>query len=447
MPQNETLRTFLIKTTSGTFVLNVLFMGVGFLTTVLLARALGTVEYGVYNYVMTWVELLLIMGQLGLPRIITRNISIYQASKEWSLLKGTLRYASLASGGTSLILVVIAGVIVWIINRPEAGGVEQSGVLLAFWIGLLLIPGRSIGTINEATLQGLHHIVYSQIPNNVVRPLLFVGFVGVLYLLFPAQTSAPLVIALHVAATGLTLLYSIYTVRKMFPALARQAAPIYRIPEWSYSALPLLLSSGLRVLNARFSILVMGSTVGAEAISFFSVATLFATLISLPLVAANTAVAPSIANLYAGNDLKRLQAVLLRSVRITFWVAVAIAVMIILFHGPLLAIYGKEYKQAGGTLMILSIAQLVSVGCGSVGFLLTMTGHEWDTLRILAGSLVINVILNVLLIPTWGIEGAAIANASSTIAWNLTSVWVAWRRLSIHTTVLGVITSGQPPVR
>ena len=66
-----------------------------------------------------------------------------------------------------------------------------------------------------------------------------------------------------------------------------------------------------------------------------------------------------------------------------------------------------------------------------------MTGHERDTATGVGIAAAVNVTLNVLLIPLWGIEGAAIATAISLMTWNiLLAVWV-YRRLGIYTTAAG----------
>ncbi|MDJ0571261.1 MAG: polysaccharide biosynthesis C-terminal domain-containing protein, partial [Pleurocapsa sp. MO_192.B19] len=54
---------------------------------------------------------------------------------------------------------------------------------------------------------------------------------------------------------------------------------------------------------------------------------------------------------------------------------------------------------------------MVNVSTGSVGLLLNMTGNESYTLISRVSSTVLNVVLNALLIPRWGLEGAAIATA------------------------------------
>ena len=74
---------------------------------------------------------------------------------------------------------------------------------------------------------------------------------------------------------------------------------------------------------------------------------------------------------------------------------------------------------------------------GPVGLLLNMTGHERETAKGVAISAVLNMVLNFLLIPRWGITGAAVATTVSMIAWNLLLAWQVNTKLTIQPTIFG----------
>lgn len=75
--------------------------------------------------------------------------------------------------------------------------------------------------------------------------------------------------------------------------------------------------------------------------------------------------------------------------------------------------------------------------CGSVGFLMTMTGHEREAARVVAGAALANVALNAALVPPFGLSGAAVATAVSLVGWNAVLLTRARTRLGIVPTVLG----------
>ena len=99
----------------------------------------------------------------------------------------------------------------------------------------------------------------------------------------------------------------------------------------------------------------------------------------------------------------------------------------------LLSFFGTEFLIAKNTLLILLIGQIVNAMSGSVGFILQMTGREKVYQNILLLTLVINITLNIILIPKFGIEGAAIASAFSLLLWNLCSVFYIYRKYNVLT--------------
>jgi O-antigen/teichoic acid export membrane protein len=105
----------------------------------------------------------------------------------------------------------------------------------------------------------------------------------------------------------------------------------------------------------------------------------------------------------------------------------------------LLLLYGPTFTQGQTALIILGIGQFYNVLAGPVGWLLLMTGNERDTVTSLVASVTVNAVLNLGLTPHMGLEGAAIASASSIITWNTLMAFFVYKRLGVHSTVLGRI--------
>jgi O-antigen/teichoic acid export membrane protein len=69
-----------------------------------------------------------------------------------------------------------------------------------------------------------------------------------------------------------------------------------------------------------------------------------------------------------------------------------------------------------------------------------MTGHERDSAAGLGVGAASNILLNLLLVPRWGIEGAAVAYAGSMILWNVLLAVLLYRKVGLHSTPLGTLT-------
>jgi O-antigen/teichoic acid export membrane protein len=87
--------------------------------------------------------------------------------------------------------------------------------------------------------------------------------------------------------------------------------------------------------------------------------------------------------------------------------------------------FGHDFEAAWPILIIGTCGQLVNCGVGSVGYLLLMSGNQRRLVRIQAVMAAVMVLLSFLLVPRWGVLGAAVAAAvtnAGTNAWNLVEV-------------------------
>ena len=102
-----------------------------------------------------------------------------------------------------------------------------------------------------------------------------------------------------------------------------------------------------------------------------------------------------------------------------------------IFPERIMALFGPGFASGGRALAILATGQFVNVLTGSVGELLLMSGHEKSLRRCLIAATGISVALHTALVPRFGVEGAAAANALTLAALNLGALGCVRRRLSI----------------
>ena len=110
---------------------------------------------------------------------------------------------------------------------------------------------------------------------------------------------------------------------------------------------------------------------------------------------------------------------------------VPVAAGLILFGRRFLLLFGPQYTSGQTALVLLSLGQLVNIVAGPVAGLLTMTGHERDVVMGVGLGTGANLALSLILIPLWGINGAACAAAASLILWNVFLVRRVRRRLAL----------------
>ncbi len=419
---------------SGTFGLKIVSTGLSFIIGLLLARLLGTTGYGAYAYAMTWVGLLAVPGALGLDRLLVREVAIYETKSEWCLMKGLLRWANqmvlIVSAGLALLAALIGCVFV---------SHQDSLMLVSFWVALVSLPLITLIRVRQAVLRGFNRAIAGQLPEMLIQPILFICFIGAAYVFFGRGLTAPWILGINIVATGIAFIVGAMVLLKTLPTPIRETCPSYKIREWIQSALPLMLLTGIQIINARIDIIMLGAIKGPKEAGIYSVANRGAEFITFILLAVNTSLAPTVASLYAAGNMKKLQDVVTKSTRIILVFSLPTSLVLIIFGHWFLLLFGEAFTQGRTTLAILSVGQLANASMGSVGLLLVMTRHERNAAIGMGISAVLNIIMNAMLIPKWSMTGAATAAASSMIIWNILLAVLVYKTIGIHSTALGII--------
>jgi O-antigen/teichoic acid export membrane protein len=433
MGDRGSLRTDLIWGASGLFALNVANKLLGLATGVLLARALGVSGFGIYAYAFALLELLTVPTALGLPTLVMRNVAVYSAQKDWGHLRGLLVRANQAVLGMSLLLMLLAGGTTWLL----ADWFQNPQALTTFWLALVLLPFFGLTALRGACLRGLHRVVLGRIPELLVRPILFLALVGAVWIRGERLTPE-LALGLQLLAVGCAFFLGAVWLLRCLPRAVKGTAPAYETRAWAGSALPFLFIGGLGLINSHTALIMLGWFGTAADVGVYRVASIGAGLVVLTFAAACGALAPSVARLYAEGDTARLQRVITLSARAILLSSLPVALALVFLGRWILSgVFGLEYAVGAMALAILAFGQLVNAGTGLATLVLNMTGHQRDTAKVVALSALVNVALNALFIPLWGIEGAALASALSMIMWNILLAVLAHRRLGLHATALG----------
>jgi len=430
--RQDTLRAHLVRGASGTFALKIASTGLVFITSLVLARILWAKGYGAYIYAISWVYLLSVPAVMGLATLLTREVARYKAQKDWGLIRGILRWSDQVVLIVSLGLMFLATGVVWLL-----GGHLEPQIAISLWIAMLILPFLAFVSLRQGAMQGLGYVIAAQLPQMLVLPILFLILVGGLHFAF--DLNASLVVGMRALAAMIAFLIGAGLLKKHLPSSVKEALSDYHTRDWLRSMLPFLFVSTAGTINEQISIIMVGSMLGSEATGIFDVARRGAMLVSFILMAVNMPLAPIIARFYARGEKERLQRVVTKSARVALFGSLPIALGLIIFGRWVLLIFGREFMGGSAVLAILCSGQLVNVGMGSVGLLLNMTGHERDTARGIGIAAAVNMALNVILIPLWGIEGAAIATATSLIIWNIILLMRVREKLGLNSTALGKI--------
>lgn len=389
---------------------NALQLGVA----ILLARILAPSGYGRYAFAMSLVGIVGLFVMLGLPGLLTREVAVGEARGEWSLVRGLVRRANQAML-IALAVVVPAGVallLVW----PHI--TWDFRLTLAFAFGFLAI--NAFVQLRSAEIMGLRHVIAGQVGTLCVQPGLLLAAVLVLVFAAGVPLTAARALFLAAAAALAVLVLNTLLVHRFRPAGLHAARPVYQTRYWLRSAIPFAMLSGLFLFNSQTDLVMLGFLTHSSEVGLYRVAASGAMLVPIVLVAVNPVLGPTLARLYALEDYAKLRRVVRAGALLSLLGAAPALIIYIALGKPILhVVFGADYVAAWVPLVILAGGQFVNAAMGPVGLVLNMTGHERDTVWVMAASALLNVALNGALIPFFGMTGAATATAASLVFWNL----------------------------
>jgi O-antigen/teichoic acid export membrane protein len=402
-----------------------------FVLVLLLARFLGTEGYGLYALAFAWSSFLLVPAVLGLDRFLVRGIAVYDVQEKWSLMRGLLRRTNqlVVLTSTTIAMCGVFVAAIWL----------SSSFRSPFAIAMLLVPLTALTLLRQGAMQALGRVVSGQLPEYLIRPLLIIA--GVLALEFLGGNLLTPATALGANVVGVAIAFVIGAVmlKRALPAVLHSVVPEFDTRVWLRASLPIMLITGVWLANGYAATLVVGALDGPRAAGVYNVSQKGAELIVVLLLAVNMPLAPAVARLHARGDQQGLEHTTERMARAAFLASAPIAIAFMVFPGVYLGLFGSGFSTGTTAVMILALGQLFNAAAGPSGNVLVMMGQERVAVRGVAAGLIANIVIAIILVPSLGVTGGAIAFASSLVLWNTVLVLLARRRVGINVTAFRVM--------
>ena len=308
-------------------------------------------------------------------------------------------------------------------NKQEAYSLILKSIAALFFY--------TITMLNIDALRALNKTISSELYRNVFRYTPIFIFSIILYYTQNQQW-------LIEAFLASFLLLSLMTLAQVGLLFKKLNLPRTNDYNFSYHQIfvrsyPMALSAIAYFIMQSVDIIILTAYEGFESIAYYSVAVKLATVTALALMSVNIVIAPKIAEIYSTNDFEKLNKLINDSARIIFIISIPILIILFVFSNFMLGLFGENYVLAREARLLLLGAQFFSSLCGPGAVYLNMTGKQKKLNTILILGLIINIILNLVLIPIYGIEGAAAATLISMIFWNSLIVATVYRTDRIKT--------------
>src|SRR4051812_3671835 len=423
--------------------LNVAGMAQALLLQVVLARLLGHGGYGQFAYVMAWINILVYVAVMGHDSLVMRSVAAYHARQEWALLAGALRHSTILVGTLSIAISALGAVLVWT-------GHEVPGDLAStFLAGFMVLPLLAMLRLNASVLYGQGRVVLGTAPERLGRDAVVLALTGMAGLIAAPLTPPGGVGVVAVGGGGAPVLI-FHPGRRVTVLPADAPRAIYRRRHWVASALILGLSGGSQLLLQRSDVLMIGWLMTAADAGVYVVACNVAELVLFPFLAVSSIVAPTLAVHYARGERSELASFMRTTTLSTLAGSLIIGIPLYVLAPWILRMFGPEFVEGAGVARILMVGICLRAVIGPSHLMLTMTGHERQALWALGCAAAANITLNLVMIPAFGIEGAAAMTILALLGSQIAMAIMAWQRVGIAPPLLPrafIPPSGMPPRR
>jgi O-antigen/teichoic acid export membrane protein len=417
----------------ASFILKILGMMVGYLLAMFITNNYGAHFFGLYVTALLVLEILGIVSRMGVDTAVVRFFSSYIVNGSSSnvdlLYKKALFILFCGSAFFAILTYSFAYEVSSFLNTSE-----EYIKLISF----VLVP-LVMFYLNAQALRGLKKITAFSFLQTVALVL------GALILLLVGNaflTSTDLPIYAYVINVVLMCIvsFAIWAYHKRNIHESVKEEKLIGTKALLAVSFPLLLGQSMMLIMGKVDLLMLANMSSQEEVGIYNIALKISMLAYIGLMAINSIAAPKFSELYASGKMEDLKKIVQQSTKVIFWITLPPVLLFFTFPEYILSFFGEEFKIAVYCLMILSFGKMFSAISGSVGTLLQMAGKQKYFQNVLISAAVLNILLNYLLIPKYGINGAAFASMISNVYWNVLMIIFIKKKFGFYTFYLPFMT-------
>jgi O-antigen/teichoic acid export membrane protein len=386
-----------------------------------MTRDLSKNDVGLFRISVALFELLMIVALVGLGQAMTRYVAVFRADRDRAAVLGTIRLGLVVTTFSS----VLVGAVLFLASPWLSDTVyNKPDLVTPLRFVAFAIPPGAMTAVALAACSGFRTMRPNALIGLMLDPILrLVLIVGALQLglgldgVFRAFVIIPYVTCL------LALLWLFVLARgpQVPPRIERRQIMRFSSVAWVAT----FTTQGLLWLD----LLILPAYISASELAIYSVATSVVVLATFAMSPISQSLAPRIADLTRRKELRRLAIAYQAAASWMLRFSLPFFAIILIFPRPLLGLFGTGYGAGAAVTVILALGKLSDVATGPCGTMLNQAGLNKLALIDNVVILILNVTLNLILIPSHGIRGAAIAWTVSLLGVNVARAIQVRRRV------------------
>jgi O-antigen/teichoic acid export membrane protein len=415
-------KVFLVRVASATFAL---------VSQVLLARWMGKFEFGIYIYVWTWVLMIGALSDMGLSSAARRFIPEYTELMALDRLRGFLSSSRWLASGIATAIGAVGALGVTLLS-PWI----DHFTIIPLYLACITIPIYGLVQVQAGIAQSYDWPNLALMPFYIWRQLIITMLMGGAWL-FGAPTDAVTAMVIAVVTTWAVTIGQLFVLDRRLRQKVQPGPKRYEARVWLATSLPIFIVEGFYLLLTYVDILTLEHLRSPDEVAVYYAAARLLALVAFVYFAIAGATTHKFTQYHVAGDTERLNKFFRETIHWTFWPSLAACVLILAFGKPLLWLFGASFESGYLVMFILAVGMLCRAAVGPAERLLNMLGERKQCASVYAGAFMVNLGLCLLLIPHFGIDGAAIATSSALAFESVLLYFIAKRRLGFHVFILG----------
>lgn len=373
----------------------------------LLARLMGDEQYGLYSVADSTFYIIVGIALLGLNTGTTHFVSMFAAQRDQEALWKTIQVGL----GLPLMISLVGGLLCFGLATPIAEIIfHELSLTPLLRIVAFAIPAGTLAASASFVLLGFKRLEYSVIAQNILQTYLKLFLIVALAFTGLTAIKAMTVYSIGVIASCGLL---IYFVNKLFSLNRSLDVNLQHVRRMLRFSLPVYLSEILTMLGPHLRILLLGALSTVASAGVFTVASRVSMVSTAFYTSISMISMPVVSELHAAGDLKDLKRFFQTVTKWTLTFSFPFFLLILFFSRPILSVFGDSYTSGAIGLIILASNDLFSAAVGICGVMITMTGNTKLNILNAAIRFILLTALSIVLIPRWGVIGAATATTIS----------------------------------
>ncbi len=413
-----------------TFVIRVVSAFIALVSQILLARWLGTFEYGIYVAVWVAVIILSTITCIGFPSAVVRFVGEYRERGEPALIHGVIRASMYISLFCSTAIAAAGCLILYLFPA-----IITNYYVIPVFLAAICLPMLAIEGVMDCIARAFNWPKVAFLPTYIMRPLAILLLAGIAFIIgFPANAETTLWAAIGACFIS-TIVQFVVLLKKLRKEIPYQK-PKYQIKTWVLVALPIFLVEGFYTLMTSVDVLIVSALMTPDDTAIYFATTKILALVHFVYFAVRAAVSHRYSAFHTNGNLEAFQDFVQKTVTWTFWPSLLMATFMAVLGKYFLMLFGDEFTSGSLILMVLLAGIVIRSSIGPAEALLVMADRQKMCAGIYAVTLAVNVLLNFSFIPIFGIMGAALATSIALMFESAALHSAAKRTLGIHAFII-----------